>query len=112
MDKLGEDCLCREMPFSLISHLTGGCFFFCPYRFLFEDNILRNRGGAGKKGWRESNLCLHLLNSYCILIFLYLTFTEVLCDGHYLLAVITKTEAVCVHIVYVYECILMCVTNE
>ena len=40
--------------------------------------------------------------------FLYLTFTEVLCDGHYLLAVIEKTEAVCVHIVCVYVCILVC----
>ena len=93
-------------------HLSFNCgFVFFVFFFfvliIFEDNILRN-GGAGKKEWRESNVCLHLLNSYCILIFLYLTFTEVLCDGHYLLAVIEKTEAVCVHIVCVYVCILVC----
>lgn len=33
-------------------HLSFNCglFFFCPYRFLFEDNILRNGGEQERRG--------------------------------------------------------------
>lgn len=51
MDKLGEDCLCREMPCSLISHLTGLVWVFV-LTILFEGNVSdlgELGGGIGEK---------------------------------------------------------------
>ena len=63
-------------------HPSFNCILFVCLFFVLTIFFLKitssETGGAGKREWREYNLCLHLLNSYHILIFLYLTFTEVL----------------------------------
>lgn len=88
MDKLGEDCPCREDAFS--PHLSFKCcfvfvvvvvvccvsVFFCPYHFLFEGNILR----LGRSGERSRKYPLVTSTEHLTVfqVFLYLTFTKTL----------------------------------
>lgn len=87
MDKLGEDCPCREDAFS--PHLSFKCCFvfvvvvvccvcvcFYPYRFLFEGNILRlGRSGEGSRKYPLVTSTEYLT---VFQVFLYLTFTKTL----------------------------------